>query len=523
MAPKKGQKMSLGAFLDDPTLGSWADEMEDIPTFPALRTDEERVRDGGRSDFSSKPDRAPLPPREEVPLPTSPPYTAFVGNLAFDMSEAELGQFFNPHKTVSVKIITDRDGKPKGFGYVEFDELAGLKFALTKSGGTLSHRTIRVNVAEPPKERERGGFAGRDTLEDEKFSGNWRRDGPLPSFDTGPRRGSGFRSRDVGEDEGPKRGGKFQPSQENERPELNEDWRGSARGPLPPLERERDRRGGPNFESTNAADAEEVWTKGSKFRPNTSSETGSIGKKSGVGFDRGVTTPADEGDWRSRSRPAGKSREYDMLWLRLIKLTVFHLATSSTPPTPLRKKLELLPRSGAPSTVATPLASPSPVSSSNKSNPFGAAKPVDVSAREKEVEERLTREREEVSATTSTSFGRHPMSRESSRQASAREAHPLSRETSRQATTRGPQTQTIQGRKATPSTNTSSLVNTNPTVRPAFSFASAARRATGGPEQTGKDEQERTANTSSADEVKEDDENSEETPKSSEKVTEITA
>jgi RNA recognition motif len=34
-----------------------------------------------------------------------------------------------------VKIISDRDGKPKGFGYVEFVELDGLKDALAKSGG----------------------------------------------------------------------------------------------------------------------------------------------------------------------------------------------------------------------------------------------------------------------------------------------------------------------------------------------------------------------------------------------------
>lgn len=82
----------------------------------APRTDEERARDGGRSDFSSRrelyssysswniltfcdpADRAPLAPREEVPLPTAPPYTAFVGNLAFDMTETELEDFFAPHK-----------------------------------------------------------------------------------------------------------------------------------------------------------------------------------------------------------------------------------------------------------------------------------------------------------------------------------------------------------------------------------------------------------------------------------------
>lgn len=34
----------------------------------------------------------------------------------------------------SVKIIKDRDEKPKGFGYVEFEDLEGLKGALTYNG-----------------------------------------------------------------------------------------------------------------------------------------------------------------------------------------------------------------------------------------------------------------------------------------------------------------------------------------------------------------------------------------------------
>ena len=38
------------------------------------------------------------PPREEVPLPTQPPYTAFVGNLPFELTEFELEQHFGPHK-----------------------------------------------------------------------------------------------------------------------------------------------------------------------------------------------------------------------------------------------------------------------------------------------------------------------------------------------------------------------------------------------------------------------------------------
>lgn len=34
----------------------------------------------------------------------------------------------------SVKIIKDRDDRPKGFGYVEFETLQGLKDGLAKSG-----------------------------------------------------------------------------------------------------------------------------------------------------------------------------------------------------------------------------------------------------------------------------------------------------------------------------------------------------------------------------------------------------
>lgn len=45
-----------------------------------------------------------------------------------------------------MKIIKDRDEKPKGFGYVEFEELDGLKSALAKSGtvsGSLMSSGLR--------------------------------------------------------------------------------------------------------------------------------------------------------------------------------------------------------------------------------------------------------------------------------------------------------------------------------------------------------------------------------------------
>ena len=52
-------------------------------------------------------------------------------------------------QTKSIKIIKDRDDRPKGFGYIEFATLDGLKDALARSGQSFASRTVRVSVAEP--------------------------------------------------------------------------------------------------------------------------------------------------------------------------------------------------------------------------------------------------------------------------------------------------------------------------------------------------------------------------------------
>lgn len=45
------------------------------------------------------------------------------------------------------------DRKPKGFGYVEFATLEGLKSALSLSGSNLAGRQVRISVADPRKYR----------------------------------------------------------------------------------------------------------------------------------------------------------------------------------------------------------------------------------------------------------------------------------------------------------------------------------------------------------------------------------
>jgi len=88
--------------------------------------------------------------REELPLPTRPPYTAHIGNLSFDATSGDIANLFADCQVTNVRIVEDKITRtPKGFGYVEFATVDGLKKALTYSGATLQGRAIRVSVAEP--------------------------------------------------------------------------------------------------------------------------------------------------------------------------------------------------------------------------------------------------------------------------------------------------------------------------------------------------------------------------------------
>jgi len=88
--------------------------------------------------------------REELPLPSKPPYTAHLGNLSFDAMEGDVTDFFSGCEVTNVRIVEDKmDRKPKGFGYVEFGSVDGLKKALDLSGTQFQGRNIRVSVAEP--------------------------------------------------------------------------------------------------------------------------------------------------------------------------------------------------------------------------------------------------------------------------------------------------------------------------------------------------------------------------------------
>jgi hypothetical protein len=148
--------------------------------------------------------------RREVPsvsydqskLPTEGPYVAYVGNLSFDVSQQAIADFFGDSIIEDIKLINDREtGKFKGFGYVTFYKLEGLKHALSLGGQDLLHRAVKVDISErkdkKPFERterkpygdsrrEGSGFQKREGFErreekrevvktDADVDDNWRR------------------------------------------------------------------------------------------------------------------------------------------------------------------------------------------------------------------------------------------------------------------------------------------------------------------------------------------------------------
>ncbi|CEJ90634.1 hypothetical protein VHEMI06402 [[Torrubiella] hemipterigena] len=373
MAPKKKeqQKMSLGDFLtaDSGFGGSWADEVEETyVTGTQALPPSDRPRPGGGASAEWQ-NRGFSSVRENIPaqLPDKPPYTAHLGNLSYDATVETVTEFFEGCEIVSVRIIEDREmQRPKGFGYVEFTELDGLKQALTLDGQSFQGRMIKIKVADPP----RGGNESR--MDSSRDLSDWTRKGPLPDL-PGARNN---RQNDFGgERERRPRDPALDP-----RPAREINW--ERRGPLPPLEGENAPRDG----SRTRGPPDGMGDRSSSFR----GPRGGAGANWGEGRPEGgpagpkperaerVASAAEKDfQWRDRMRPeaaakgpegAGQESPVD---------------SPASPAAPSRPRLNLQKRTvpdAGDASATTP--------SDSKASPFGAARPIDTATREKEVEEK---------------------------------------------------------------------------------------------------------------------------------------
>lgn len=79
----------------------------------------------------------------------------YVGNLSYSVSNEQLEQLFGNHGEVKqVNII-----EGKGFGFVEMSSSSEAESAKEALNGTdLDGRTIKVDEARPPRQRERRDY-----------------------------------------------------------------------------------------------------------------------------------------------------------------------------------------------------------------------------------------------------------------------------------------------------------------------------------------------------------------------------
>ena len=87
----------------------------------------------------------------------------YVGNLSYEVTNADLNTMFAPHGTVnSAEIIQDRDtGRSKGFGFVQMGTDKEAEAAISALNGQQQNgRALTVNEAKPREDRPRSGGSG---------------------------------------------------------------------------------------------------------------------------------------------------------------------------------------------------------------------------------------------------------------------------------------------------------------------------------------------------------------------------
>uniref|UniRef100_A0A8C2IIH4 Eukaryotic translation initiation factor 4B n=1 Tax=Cyprinus carpio TaxID=7962 RepID=A0A8C2IIH4_CYPCA len=220
---KKGKTLTLTDFLAEDSGGnappsyaptkptSWADETDDlegdVTTSWHTEDDAYRAPPIDRSILPTAPRAAREPNIDRSRLPRSPPYTAFLGNLPYDVTEESIKNFFRGLNISAVRLPREPSNpeRLKGFGYAEFDDIESLLRALSLNEENLGNRRIRVDIADQSNEKERDerSSSGRDRnrserdLGPDKTDSDWRAR-PKSDSDDGPRRDEAFgeRSRD---------------------------------------------------------------------------------------------------------------------------------------------------------------------------------------------------------------------------------------------------------------------------------------------------------------------------------------
>merc|ERR1712193_121680 len=329
----KGTKLQLGEFLGDNAgntvnIGGKTVEMPSAPKAATLEIDITK-------------------------LPPNPPFTAVVSNLPYDIEERQVWDFFGDLKIDKIDIPReDEDGRFKGIAYIIVDgpkdvAVDTLAHVLAKSDHLLSGRKVRIEIYQRRDDRRGNRDPGFGRSEN---SDNWRMDrGGGGGGGRNDRYGDRRDDRGYGDRGGYGRGGY------DDRRGGYDDRRGGGYD---------DRRGGSGFDRDRGYGGGRDRYDDRRGYDDRRDDRDGYGRGGFGGGGRGFSAADDDRSWR-RDEPEIPVRR-DIREERSE-----------------RPKLNILPRS-------KPANENSDSSPAQKgSNPFGAARPIDTSAKEKEIEQKL--------------------------------------------------------------------------------------------------------------------------------------
>ncbi|NP_001037660.1 eukaryotic translation initiation factor 4H isoform X2 [Bombyx mandarina] len=94
------------------------------------------------------------------PLPSEPPYKAYVGNLPSGIIQGDINRIFPDLSIKNVRLVMDKEtDKFKGFCYVEFEYLEDLMKAIDLNGIiNVDGNILKIDVAEEKRNDRGGGF-----------------------------------------------------------------------------------------------------------------------------------------------------------------------------------------------------------------------------------------------------------------------------------------------------------------------------------------------------------------------------
>lgn len=105
-----------------------------------------------REKTSNGQGRKPLRDAVVRPMSEKPEgcYTLFCGNLAFDVTEEQVKEFFAPATISNIRWLTNRDtGDFRGVAFIDFADDDSLDAAAKKNGERLAGRGVRLDYQAP--------------------------------------------------------------------------------------------------------------------------------------------------------------------------------------------------------------------------------------------------------------------------------------------------------------------------------------------------------------------------------------